>query len=226
MRTAARVLVTVLPLLAVGLACGQASPTLVGNVVPVTAITLPPAWTPTWNGQPSAVPGWVLVAGNGVELWLPGEYDGGDPVGRAQEMADLLSTMPGYADMAEAVRQNPEGFRLLAVDDTSGSILGVSLKEVPPDMPMSEYVDAWSQAVVDLTPGSSVVEKRVVQFRNGDAGRAILEFNVQGSFSWQLSYILRREEQIWTFNFGAAKEDFYQLQPIFEQCMQTVSFLP
>ncbi len=56
--------------------------------------------------------------------------------------------------------------------------------------------------------------------------RVILEFNVQGSSSWQLCYLVRHGSQIWAFNFGALKEDFYQLQPIFEQSLQTLRFLP
>lgn len=226
MKSAARLLVLLLPIVSAGLACGQAAPTVVGNVVPVTAITLPPVWTPTWNGLPSPIPGWVVVPGNGVELSLPAGYDGGDPVARAQELADLVSTVPEYADIAEAVRQNPAAYRLLAMDGSTGSILAVTVKDVPPDMPMSDYVDLWIQAVLELAPGSSLVDKGVVQFRNDDAGRVILEFNVQGSSSWQLCYIVRRESQIWTFNFGAVKEDFYQLQPIFEQSLQTLRFLP
>ncbi len=226
MRPFARTFLILIPLLAVGLACGQAAPTVVGNVVAVTPINLPPVWTPTWNGLPSPVPGWAAIPGNGVELSLPTDYDGGDPVARAQELADLLSTVPEYADIAEAVRQNPEAYRLLALDDATGSIVAVTLKDVPADMPMTEYLDGWTQAVLDLTPGSSVVEKGIVQFRDDEAGRVILEFNVQGTSSWQLCYIVRQGTQIWTFNFGATKEDFYQLQPIFEQSIQTMRFLP
>lgn len=224
--SAARILVGPVTLLAVALACSQAAPTVVGNVVEVTPLNLPPVWTPTWNGLPSPVPGWAAIPGNGVELSLPTDYDGGNPVARAQELADLLSTLPEYADIAEAVRQNPEAYRLLAMDTVTGSIVAVTLRDVPPEMPMAEYVDGWTQAVINQTAGASLVEKGIVQFRDDEAGRVILEFNVQGESSWQLCYIVRQGTQIWTFNFGAIKEDFYQLQPIFEQSIQTMRFLP
>jgi hypothetical protein len=132
--------------------------------------------------------------------------------------------MPEYAAIAEAVRQNPEAYRLLAVDDATGSIVAVTLKDVP-EVAMADYVDGWVQAALNLAPGSSLIEKSVVHFREGQAGRAILEFNVQGASTWQLSYMVRQGSQIWTLNFSAAKEDFYLLQPIFEQSLQTVRFL-
>jgi len=209
------------------LACATTSaPTVVGNVVEVTPLNLPPVWTPTWNGLPSPVPGWAAIPGNGIELSLPTSYDGGDAVALAQELADQIATLPEYADLAEAVRQNPEGYRLLAIDRQTGSIIAVTLKDVPSSMPMSDYVDGWTKAVLQLSPGSAVIDQGLVQFRDAEAGRVIVEFNVQGSSSWQLCYIVRQGEQIWTFNFGAAKEDFYQLQPIFEQSLQTLRFLP
>lgn len=222
----ARSLAGLIPLVAAVLACGQAAPTPAGHVVPITPITLPPVWTPTWNGLPSPVPGWVLIPGNGLELSLPANYDGGDPVGRAQELADALATVPEYADIAEVIRQNPGAYRLLAMDEATGSILAVTVKDVPAEMSMQDYVEGWTKAVLELAGGSSIVDQGIVQFRDDDAGRVILEFNVQGESSWQLCYIVRREAQIWTFNFGALKEDFYQLQPIFEQSMQTLRFVP
>jgi hypothetical protein len=112
------------------------------------------------------------------------------------------------------------------MDEATGSILAVTVKDVPAEMSMQDYVEGWTKAVLELAGGSSIVDQGIVQFRDDDAGRVILEFNVQGESSWQLCYIVRREAQIWTFNFGALKEDFYQLQPIFEQSMQTMRFVP
>jgi len=225
-RVWARGLVVLVPLLAAGLACGQSSPTAVGNVVVPTLITLPPVWTPTWDGKPSPVPGWILFPGNGVELWLPPTYEGGDPVARTQELIDLIAAVPGYEDLAEVLQEDPGAYRLLAVDTAGGSVIGVTLKDVPADMPMNNYVESWVAAVLRQTPGASLVEKGIVQFREQDTGRVILEFAVQDETSWQLSYVVRREAQVWTFNFAAIQGDFYQTQPVFEQSMQSMQFLP
>ena len=226
MKAAARVLVTVLPLLALGLACGQGSPTLVGNVVPVTAITLPPMWTPTWNGLPSPVPGWVVLTGTGVELSLPASYQGGDPLTRTQELIDLIAQVPGHEDLAEILRTSPNTYRLLAMDQSSGSVVAVTFKEIPADVPMPDYVEAWTKAVLGQSSGTSLLEKGIVQFREQDAGRVLFEFKVADGTSWQLTYIVRRERTIWSFQFAATRDEFYQMQPIFEQSFQTLSFLP
>lgn len=226
MKAAVRGGLVVIVLASAVIACGQAAPTVIGNVVEPTLIALPPAWTPTWDGKPSPIPGWALVSGSGVELQLPTSYDGGNPEVRTQELIDLVSTAPGYEDLAELLRENPVAFRLLAMDLGTGSIVAVTDKDVPPEMPMAEYVDGWAAAVLRLSPGSSVIEKGIVQFREQETGRVILEFVVENESSWQLCYLVRREAQVWVFNFAAAKEDFYQIQPIFEQSIQSMQFLP
>jgi hypothetical protein len=41
-----------------------------------------------------------------------------------------------------------------------------------------------------------------------------------------LSYAARRGELVWNFNCGASREDYPQLQPVFDQSLQTVPFMP
>jgi hypothetical protein len=225
-KSAARLLVFLLAIVGAGIACGQAAPAVVGNVVPVTAITLPPVWTPTWNGLPSPVPGWVVLTGTGVELSLPASYQGGDPLTRTQELIDLISQVPGNEDLAELLRTSPNTYRLLAMDESSGSVVAVTVKEIPADVPMPDYVEDWTEAVLDQSSGTSLMEKGIVQFRQQEAGRVLFEFNVADGSSWQLSYVVRREGEIWSFHFASAKDEFYQMQPIFEQSFQTLRFLP
>jgi len=225
-RSAARLLAFLVAMVGAGMACGQTGPTVIGNVVPVTAITLPPVWTPTWNGLPSPVPGWVVLAGTGVELSLPASYQGGDPVTRTQELIDLIAQVPGNEALVELVRTSPAAYRLLAIDETGGSIVAVTLKDIPPEIGMADYVDGWTRALLDQTSGASLIDKGIVQLQQQDAGRVIFEFVVPSGTSWQLSYVVRREAQIWSFHFAAAKDEFYQMQPIFEQSIQTLRFPP
>jgi hypothetical protein len=226
MKAIARAVLVTFALLGAGFTCEQSAPTVVGNVVVPTIITLPPAWTPTWDGKPSPVPGWGLLQGNAVELWLPSTYAGGDPVTRTQFLTDLIAQVPEYQSVGELLLQNPDMYHLLAIDTASRSMVGVTLEDVPADVAMSDHVERWVAQVLRQNPGSSQVEKGIVQFREQETGRVILELVVQDKSLWQLSYLVRREAQVWTFNFTAVKEDFYQTQPVFEQSIQSMQFLP
>jgi serine/threonine-protein kinase len=211
-------------LLAASLACGSTPPATV--FAPLPAFTMPPAWTPTPEFVAAAVPGWETITGRGLELMLPPSYDGGDPEALAEELAALLADVPQYAEIAEVIRNDPGGYRLLALDRETGSILAVTSHDVPEAVPMAEYVDQFSAAVVDQAPGSSLIQQGVIPFRDGEAGWMLFEFKLGEAVSWQLSYALRRGGQVWNLNYGAVREDYPLLQPVFDQSLQTVHFSP
>ena len=219
-----RAVLIAFPLLAAVLACGTPAPPSV--VASLPSFTMPPEWTPTPEFAPAAVPGWGMFTGDGIELMLPPSYEGGDPVALAEELAALLAEVPQYAAIAEAVRENPGGYRLLTIDRETGSVVAVTTGSVPAAVSMTEYVDKFSAAVIEQAPGSALIQKGVIPFRDGEAGWMLFEFVVGDAVSWQLSYALRRGDQVWDINYGALREDYPGLQPIFDQSLQTVHFVP
>ena len=219
-----RAVLIAIPLLAAVLACGTTAPASV--VAPLPSFTMPPEWTPTPEFAPAAVPGWGMFTGDGIELMLPPSYEGGDPVALAEELAALLAEVPQYAAIAEAVRENPGGYRLLTIDRETGSVVAVTTGSVPAAVSMTEYVDKFSAAVIEQAPGSALIQKGVIPFRDGEAGWMLFEFAVEDAVSWQLSYAVRRGDQVWDINYGALREDYPGLQPIFDQSLQTVHFVP
>lgn len=219
-----RAVLIAFPLLAAVPACGTTAPPSV--VAPLPKFTMPPEWTPTPEFAPAAVPGWGMFTGDGIELMLPPSYEGGDPVALAEELAALLAEVPQYAAIAEVIRQDPSGYRLLTIDRETGSVVAVTASSVPGAVSMTEYVDKFSAAVVEQAPGSALIQKGVVPFRDGEAGWMLFEFDVEDAVSWQLSYAVRRGDQVWDINYGALREDYPGLQPIFDQSLQTVHFVP
>jgi serine/threonine-protein kinase len=187
---------------------------------------MPPAWTPTPDFSPATVPGWGLFTGDGIELMLPPSYEGGDPVALAEELAALLEEVPHYAALAEAIRDDPGGYRLLTIDRETGSILAVTAHGVPEAVSMEQYVDEFSAAVVEQAPGSALMQKGVVPYREGEAGWMLFEFTGEEAVAWQLSYAVRRGDLVWNLNYGAVREDYPGLQPVFDQSLQTVHFIP
>jgi len=212
------------PLLLTGVACGTTAPTQA--LGPVLGLTLPPAWTPTAYIPPGFAEGWATLTGNGVELMLPTSYEGGDPTALTQELLDLLDESPATASIAEAIQQNPAGYRLIAIDRSNDSIVAVTVRDVPAEVSMSEYVEAIGAAIVEQIPGTSILDKGVLAFREGEASWLLLEFVLEEEASWQLSYGVRQGGQVWNFNYAGARDDYPQLQPIFDQSLQTIHFLP
>ena len=213
-----------LPLLVAGLACGSTPPP--PTLGPLPDFTMPPAWTPTPEFVAHSIPGWETFTGRGLELMMPPSYGGGDPVALAEELADLLAEVPEYAALAEAVRNDPSGYRLLIIDRETGSTVAVTSNDVPSAVSMTEYVDKFSAAVVEQAPGSALIQKGVIPFRDGEAGWMLFEFTLEEVAAWQLTYALRRGDQVWNLNYGAVREDYPRLQPMFDQSLQTVHFTP
>ena len=187
---------------------------------------MPPEWTPTPEESAVSVPGWQTLQGDQVALMLPPVYEGGDPFVLGQEIAARLDEMPEYVGIAQAIRENPHGYRLLAVDRQAGSIVAVTAHEVPTAISMAEYMDKFSAASVEAAPGIALIQKGTVPFRDGEAGWMLFEFTHEDTVTWQLTYAVRRGDYVWNFSFGAAREDYPQLQPIFDQSLQTVRFTP
>jgi serine/threonine-protein kinase len=206
------------------LACGTAAPPTV--LAPLPGFTMPPEWTPTPEPAVVSVEGWQTLHGSQVELQLPPSYQGGNPVVLGEELADLFDEDPSLADLAQAIRDNPEGYRLLAIDRETGSIVAVTAREVPTAVGMTEYVDKVSEAMVAEIPGGALLQKGVVPFRDGEAGWMLFEFPGADATGWQLTYAVRSGDFVWNFNFGAVREDYPRLQPIFDQSLQTVRFTP
>lgn len=187
---------------------------------------MPPEWTPTPEAAVISVPGWQTLSGDQIELMLPPEYEGGDPLVLGQELAARIDEIPQYADVAQAIRDNPDGYRLLAIDREAGSIVAVTAREVPTAVTMAEYVDKFSEAAVEVAPGIALIQKGVVPFRDGESGWMLFEFTLEDAVTWQLTYAVRQGDFVWNLNFGAAREDYPLLQPIFDQSLQTVRFTP
>ncbi|HET7011590.1 MAG TPA: hypothetical protein VFI11_12515, partial [Anaerolineales bacterium] len=207
MKTAARILAVLVPLATAVLACDPlATPTVLGNVVAPTILTLPPVWTPTWDGKPSPIPGWVRISGHQVELQLPATYFGGDPAARTEELTNLAGSLPRYAWLADLVRADPAAYALLAVDPAGESVVTVTVRDVPVDRTMARYVETWIANSARPTTIATVIERNVVHFRDQDTGRVILEIAAGDQVSWQLSYLVRREGQVWAFTFAVAKD--------------------
>jgi hypothetical protein len=116
------------------------------------------------------------------------------------------------------------GFPLLAAALACGSttppkvIAPLPEFTMPPESPTPEpevfAVEGWQ-----TLSGNQIELMLPPSYEGGDPV-------ILGAVSWQLTYALRHGDQVWNLNFGAIREDFPRLQPIFDQSLQTVRFTP
>lgn len=190
-----------------------------------TPVALPAAWTAT-PSEPTPVSGWRVFTGEGVELSLPSNFEGGDPEVSRERLLELIRTLgPEYEKYIEAVEQNPSGMILMAFDlESSASSVGVTKREVPPEMSLEEYMNGLLNALVEQVPGTSVIDRSVIE-RDGDqVGRVVLEFETGEAVSRQLTFIFLEGGKVWTLSYASARDRFEQLLPTFDLSMLTFKY--
>jgi hypothetical protein len=192
-----------------------------------TPIGLPVAWTPT-PSEPTPVPGWKIFTGEGVELALPANFEGGDPIARREELIELVRSLgPEYETYVETVEQNPTGMVLVVFDlESAESIVGVTLREVPPEMKLDEYVNGLLGALVEQIPGTSVVDRSEVQRDEDRIGRVILEFATGEAISRQLTFVVLEGGKVWTVSYASPFDRFEEMLPTFDLSMLTFKYSP
>lgn len=209
-------------------ACAQqGSSDLVPLPPDFTPMALPAAWTST-PSEPTPISGWKVFTGEGVELSLPSNFEGGDPEASRERLLELIQTLgPEYERYLEAVEQNPSGMVLMAFDlESSASSMGVTRREIPPEMTLEEYMNGLLNALVEEVPGTSVIERSVIEREKDQAGRVILEFETIDVVSRQLTFVFLKGGKVWTLSYASARERFVEMLPTFEQSMLTFKYSP
>lgn len=201
------------------------------NPVPLppdfTPVALPAAWTSTPSG-PTPIPEWKVFTGGGVEVALPSRFEGGDPEASRERLLELIRSLgPEYERYLEAVEQNPTGMVLMAFDlESSASTMGVTRREIPPEMTLEEYMNGLLSALVEEVPGTSVIERSVVEREKDQAGRVILEFETGDAVSRQLTFVFLKAGKVWTLSYASGRDRFDEMLPTYELSMLTFKYSP
>lgn len=192
----------------------------------LTPLVLPPKWTESTDIEETPSPGWEVFTGVGVELWLPDSFEGGDPVERREELLAMVRSLgPEYESYVRAVEESPTGMVLVAFDlETLGTIVGVTKREIPPEITLEEYIVGLSDAFVSEIPGTSVIERSVVQLDQFEAGRIVLEFVTGEAVSRQLTYVILEEGLVWTVSYASPLDQYAPLVPVFEESISSFQY--
>jgi hypothetical protein len=132
---------------------------------------------------------------------------------------------PEYESYVETVEQNPTGMILTVFDlESAGSIVGVTLRDVPSEMMLDEYLNGLLGAIVEQIPGTSVIDRSVVQRDEDRIGRVVLEFDTGEAISRQLTFVILDGGNVWTVSYASPYDRFEQMLPIFDLSILTFKY--
>ena len=204
-----RITMMYLMLLVVVLGCGQLSTS-----------------EPIATTQPSAtpIPGWEKFEGQGVELWLPESFEGGDLREDLEVIVERLRNLgPDFEPMAQMIEQNPSMYVIWVFDSEvgpSGFLTNVTIttERVLSAMTLDTYMDI---ALGQLPDHFQVMERGIVTLGDHQAGRVVVEFALYGVVAKELMYVIKDGTTIWAITYATGVEVFTERLPIFEQSALT-----
>jgi serine/threonine-protein kinase len=198
--------------------------TLACALSPSILPTSKPEILPTIETLPTSIPGWEKFEANGVELWLPESYDGGNVKEDLQTVVEKIKSLgPEYQNMATVIEQNPDMFAIWAFDSkigASGSLTSaaITFEKVMSVITIDTYLDAASSQL----PASFVVtDRQIVKLNGYDAGRLMIEFSISGTDGKELMYAVKNGNTFWVVTYGTGADEFDQRLPEFEKSALT-----
>ncbi len=194
-----------------------------GNTTTPQSPQSPQSPQPTTSLQ-VPVASWKTIKGNGVELSLPPNYEGGNPSKDLDALTQKLKAVgPEYTQGIQSLKANPNAVALLAFDPQSArsgfmTNVNITTEKVPSGTTIEQYLDA---AVKQLGTQYQVVERKVVSVGSYQAGRILAESIVEGKPIKQLFYLIKNGDTFWLVTYSTAKSEFDQRLPNFEKSIST-----
>lgn len=213
-------LIVYLLLLSVAVGCGKTTPEATtspsAGVVPSTAATSSSGATTQTSLK--------KIQGDGVELSVPTDYEGGNPSKDLDSISQKLTAInPQYQKALEPLKKNPSAVSLLAFDLQSAksaqpTMINVSKRKVPAEMSVEQ---ALNKATQQLQPPYQVLEQKVVPVEKYQAGRILVQVPAPKPQVKQLFYIIKNGNTFWVVTYVSSVDKFDQLLPTFEESIRT-----
>lgn len=174
-------------------------------------------------------PDWAEFSAEGLNIWLPNTYVGGDLERDVPVIVEVLRAAgPDYAAFADTLEQNPSTYRFLAIDPdsvTSTFLTNVIIGREPVlSMITTElYLEALTNA---LPKDYEVLEQgQITHPIFEDAGRAIVTMTLPGSLpAKQVIYAIHDGgNAVWAVVYSTDESAFDELLPMFERSVASFS---
>jgi hypothetical protein len=204
---------------------------------------------PEITGTPR--PGWTAIKGEGVALFLPQGFVGGNP-GRDLDKikAQLKAIDPNSEQKLLGISQNPTAISLLAFkydldtstiepqDKKNQSISGnspranniatisvnITNQSLPKEVSLNSMMESNSQKIAKIYQFS---EQKMISIKQQDSARIIATIPNSQPAIKQVFYLIPKAEQkkLWVVTYTVLDKDFDSLLPMFTESIETLQFL-
>lgn len=194
-----------------------------------TTPTSPPKseTTPTPSvSQAILEPGYKTIAGEGVTLALPKNYEGGNPSTDLKAIAQKLQALDSnYEKRLDTIKQNPAAVALLAFDSGSANGYLTSVNIVSEKIPKGVTLQQYTQAATQSLSGQfKVMEQAIAPLEGNQAGRIVAE--ATNAPLKHLYYIIPGEDKFWLVTYSTSTKEFDQRLPDFEKSVRSFALQP
>lgn len=212
-----RLLVNVVMLVVVFVlsACGASQPDVDTQATTVPAFT-PPA-------------GWNKFEGEGIEIWLPNSYQGGDLEKDLDVIVGRLESMgPEYEQIIQTIKANPALFVLWAFDTYIGDTgfltnMNITHEEVVSAVTLDMYIDAVKQ---QLPSTFTITDQKNIQLGGKEAIQLEIDVNEAGINAKEAMFIIKDDNTIWVVTYSTGADEYANRLPVFEQSANTIQLNP
>lgn len=196
-------------------ACGSSQPEVDQQETTAPAVA-PPA-------------GWNKFEGEGIEVWLPNSYQGGDLEKDLDVIVGRLEALgPEYEQIIQTIKANPSLFVLWAFDTFVGNSgfltnMNITHEEVVSAVTLDMYIDAVKE---QLPSTFAITDQKEIQLGDHEAVQLEIDVNEAGINAKEAMFVIKDDTTIWVVTYSTGADEFGNRLPIFEQSADTIRINP
>lgn len=190
-------------------------------IISVCGITQP---TSKVEPTPTPIPGWEKFTAQGIEIWFPETFEGGDLQNDLDVIVEKLKALgPEFEAIANAIEANPSTFVLWVFNSKLGDTgyltnVNITTEKIFSSMTLDTYIEAFSKQI----PSSmEITDQQKVMLNQYEAARLVVEMDVNGLIAKELVYVIKDKNTIWAITYATSAAEYDTLLPIFEQSALT-----
>ncbi len=169
---------------------------------------------------------WQLIQGNGISLYLPPSYIGGNPETDLDEIREgLIAINPEYEQRVEQIEQNAGDIALMAFESEQpqqGFLTNVNITSTEAEeATLEEYIEAITTQLSQIY----TIEDSNSAITVGEypAGKITASIEAPDATVKQLFYIIQDESTFWIVTYATTSDAFDERLSEFEQSVQSIT---
>jgi hypothetical protein len=188
--------------------------------------TATPEPTPTSIAPMAPPAGWINFSSNGVSLYLPPEFIGGDAKDQRSETVNRINNMgKPYNSLSKDVQAAAPELVLFAVQKEEAAPAVITTMWAfadmyPPDYSLEDYLN---QDIFKLSSSGMVTEKKKMTILGHEALRVVMQTRSGGWDVVTVWYAIKDDIYFWRIIYTSSLNDYFTKQDIFTRSIGTLN---